>query len=576
MSIPQTPSPLAAIIASGTYDMNWFSGSTPEAKVQAAINAAFADGAPRVLVHSSYDASLIVFNANVKMVREGERWDVYDLTAYGAAGDGVTDDTAAVRAWVGVGTNRHLYAPIGTYLVNPTTTYSLQLGQTIEMAFGATIKLANGAALAADTYIFTATLGADNVTFINVSMNGNRANQTKRIRGIVGFKARNMMMDRCYFVDFGGSAFVITNCPGFRVTRSTWERCGRKWSGATGTQGEQGMSVLCDVASTDPFYSPGNVIAYNRALFCGWDGINFSSPYTKVIGNTVQNCGLEFATVGAAGIYYTSGSVQGPHGSLISGNTVYGCTGNGIDTGPNTTVIAGMQIVDNQCFNNCETGIVLSDGIYFRTEDNKCWNNFQVSTTDENGNTVTPSTKTSEKGGICVTSVNFSVAQSFIRRNICFDDQGGKTQVFGIQLGATNTDAIVDLTCEDNYLVGNLTDAIGTVGTQPPEFVTSGYGAIRRNQGYLLTITSGAAIPNNSEFITVSYSGATNLTSITKGRAEDRVTMLFTNGNATLVNSANLVLRGGINVTPANGNTITFVCDGTSSGANWREISRNF
>jgi len=85
MPIPQVPSPLATILATDTYDSNWFSGSTIEQQIQTAINAAVADGAARVLVHEPYDATLVAFSTAVQMVLEGEDWGVYHIEAYGAA-----------------------------------------------------------------------------------------------------------------------------------------------------------------------------------------------------------------------------------------------------------------------------------------------------------------------------------------------------------------------------------------------------------------------------------------------------------------------------------------------------------
>lgn len=85
MPIPQVPSPLAVILATSTYDVNWFPGLTIEEQTQAAIDAAAADGAKRVLVHGPYDATQVAFNTAVQMVLEGQDWSVYHIEAYGAA-----------------------------------------------------------------------------------------------------------------------------------------------------------------------------------------------------------------------------------------------------------------------------------------------------------------------------------------------------------------------------------------------------------------------------------------------------------------------------------------------------------
>ncbi|MCI0349114.1 MAG: hypothetical protein L0Z53_06775 [Acidobacteriales bacterium] len=87
--------------AAKTYNAAWFAGATIEAQIQNAINSAAADGAFGVSVPLNmipFNASLVVFNSSVRMFREGNLANVYDIVAYGAALNGVTDDAGAVQA----------------------------------------------------------------------------------------------------------------------------------------------------------------------------------------------------------------------------------------------------------------------------------------------------------------------------------------------------------------------------------------------------------------------------------------------------------------------------------------------
>lgn len=107
-------------------------GATNEIKIQAAIGRAVSIGADRVFVPTSmypYDASLITFDGSIQMVREGGSFDVYDLRAYGATGDGVVDDTEAFQAALDSMQNTRgvMFIPPGHYSIDeismPTPSY---------------------------------------------------------------------------------------------------------------------------------------------------------------------------------------------------------------------------------------------------------------------------------------------------------------------------------------------------------------------------------------------------------------------------------------------------------------------
>lgn len=74
-----------------------------------------------------YNASLVTYNQNVRMLREGGNPEYFDVKAFGAAGDGVADDTTAIQraitACVGTGLNPFggiIYFPSGRYVYTAT------------------------------------------------------------------------------------------------------------------------------------------------------------------------------------------------------------------------------------------------------------------------------------------------------------------------------------------------------------------------------------------------------------------------------------------------------------------------
>ena len=89
----------------------------------------------------------------------------------------------------------------------------------------------------------------------------------------------------------------------------------------------------------------------------------------------------------------------------------------------------------------------------------------------------------------------------------------------------------------------------------------------------LQTLTDQSTTPSvaGGDVIHASNTGATSITDFTDGKEGQRITILFTNGNTTLVDSSDLNLLGSADVTPLSGDTYTFTYD----GANWFERSRS-
>src|SRR6266571_3430320 len=91
---------------SQTYSAADFPGATNEAKIDNMLAAAILSKVKYGYVPANmlpYNASLVTnlaaFGAaGGRMIREGGDPSVYDVQAYGAAGDGTTDDTTAIQS----------------------------------------------------------------------------------------------------------------------------------------------------------------------------------------------------------------------------------------------------------------------------------------------------------------------------------------------------------------------------------------------------------------------------------------------------------------------------------------------
>src|SRR5690242_7212539 len=124
------------------YESKSFSGATKEARITAMITQCVIDNRKAAVVADAdrpYNANNVTFNNTVVLTTENGPRDgnVFNLDAYGAAGDGTTDDTAATQAWAnalcatGLGLNGIGYVPPGRYKINSTVTFFTALGSSI-------------------------------------------------------------------------------------------------------------------------------------------------------------------------------------------------------------------------------------------------------------------------------------------------------------------------------------------------------------------------------------------------------------------------------------------------------------
>lgn len=117
-----------------------------------------------------------------------EQWSggtqIYSVKDYGAKGDGVTDDTAAIQATIDSSVaGSRIYFPPGTYLVSAIISLKksrFYFGADRELSV---VKMANGtnldAVMASETWLSTTSTAADNPIHLSqLGINGNKSNQT--------------------------------------------------------------------------------------------------------------------------------------------------------------------------------------------------------------------------------------------------------------------------------------------------------------------------------------------------------------------------------------------------------------
>lgn len=281
-----------------------------------------------------------------------------DPTAYGAKGDGITDNTAAFLSALNAG---DMLIPAGTYLVNGTV--KVPTGRNIQCASPSAVKIVNPnmGSTTVHTFQFWSVGGSiSNCTLVganNLNPNGSAvfdvSMQFNILVSVVDYwapagnvKVINNVFENCHgnacVSLYGASGRGVSNT---QISYNTFKNCGY-------------FGVVIDAGSN-------NVASYNSAIDCGMTVANdaanspnlnniFEYNYLTVIhGN-----GRMFTTggVGSNSLYLTGGQSAGADYSsnIMRYNTV---VGNG--TAGSIGIARASQIPAQYLNNSCTGGCVL-------------------------------------------------------------------------------------------------------------------------------------------------------------------------------------------------------------------------
>jgi len=274
--------------------------------------------------------------------------EIKNVKDFGAKGDGVTDDSAAIQAAVNwtTGANRGtIYFPIGNYILNSSITFNYDGNLSIRfLGEGPATGISNGPSLPAGSYLFDRHLTTPNNTtggriFEKLTMQNSQATGgCIRIGSTIGAFIRD-----CYF---GGNTCVTTeDSVGNSSQNILFENCTFA-SNATPNPGNaiiiggSGAIAGCYAAGVDTA-----IRAYGSGLQCLGNRIEVS--------NTAYLFGLDSGgnNRGASGFAVTSGSTEGVLTSFDLAGT---CSG---------FVLGPMQIMGHDSTNagsphaNCQYGV---------------------------------------------------------------------------------------------------------------------------------------------------------------------------------------------------------------------------
>ena len=268
---------------------------------------------------------------------------------YGAVGDGVTDDTAAIQAALDAETN--VFFPAGTYIVSDalliTQSFSTLLG-----CEGAWIKLAAGTYTETNFYIFYAT-GLNHVSLERINIDGNRASVTASVSsGSAAICLNNCnysSVTQCKVRNYIGGASGLNACIAFTNSSYDYTISGNFCYmdsydisyGAVGgifCQGGRGtvtgnvvkylndIGIVVNGAGSHMFSIGNNIVAscHGGGIAVEEGAYNVTVTGNRVLG-TVDGYGIAVLWIGAPS--------SRSHAINISGNSVHDFTGTGVLVG---------------------------------------------------------------------------------------------------------------------------------------------------------------------------------------------------------------------------------------------------
>jgi parallel beta-helix repeat protein len=284
---------------------------------------------------------------------------------YGALGDGVADDTAAIQLAVDAvaGTGGTVRIPAGTYMVDAETKIRLGSDMTIRLEANATLKAIPNSATG---YAILLASGVSNVNVIGGTLEGERGSHTvidpnnpgEAGTGLQIVGSTNIVVDGVQAKESWGDGFYVGE------TSENITLCGV----VSDHNRRQGMSITSvdGMVVRDSTFRNTTIYVDEGATWCG-AGIDIEPNQGETV-NDVRFTGCTFATNAGAGLA-TGPSLANTGNAfvtnvVIDGNTASGngadpqCAGDGFDLSNST----GYQVLNNVVADNVGIGIYLRPG----------------------------------------------------------------------------------------------------------------------------------------------------------------------------------------------------------------------
>lgn len=259
---------------------------------------------------------------------------VLNVKDYGAKGDGVADDTAAIQNAINASQlGFTIYFPAGTYMISEILTI-LSNRKYAGSGWGSTIKQMDNKNLAQLVQLPSQSAQYPNIVMKDLCFDGNNAKNTSTI-GLYLWGLLNSMLYRVRVQNCSGTGFFIDGNPSYQASTNHFIDC---WAFQNTGYG---------------MYLSGG--AADNHVLGGDYGANWNSAiYLAGVSSSIRNAVL-WGTQSGSGLIVAGVSNQ------ITGNNVEGHAGHGIELLASHQFVSGNKVYDNA---NVPSAYGQKDGIY--------------------------------------------------------------------------------------------------------------------------------------------------------------------------------------------------------------------
>ena len=405
-----------------------------------------------------------------------------NVADFGAVGDGVADDSAAIQAAVDAAEGKTLFFPQTSANIYRITT-TVELPSYIDIVFdpGVAIRVGNGANCSIftnDDYVG----GNSNITILRGIFDSNKANQSADFATLNFDNINNCVFEEC--VVNGSFTVGYVALGAFHLENSDNCQFINCKLSAAGSEGLYFVDCNDMTVLGGEYYSNtnGSGCALTGGTRNSWINVfshdnagsqfSINGTFSKVLGCTATNStvfgGIALGDTGHPGDYSIIDSCQivdcvvagiGVQGAtqnaIISNNVIFGTQVGGSPNGSGITITdnsSNITVSNNVCVGNDGYGIFVSTGI----NSNVITSNFLRSNTlagihlNNSSNCIVDG-NTSLNNAASGIFISATSENNVVTNNRCYDTQTPKTQTIGIySLGNFNQ-------ISGNFLSGNLT-----------------------------------------------------------------------------------------------------------------------